>query len=136
MEIKSHLFEITQFCFLSSILLFLYLSVLLKPNFLHTKKKKKKKKEYLVFSCTVTKCERPQKPQDVCPAKDVKCGSVLERVISPPCLVPRLEGLVERKSKSHRDVGGVTEDLGGRPISRRSFQDNGDRVLVSPCSRG
>ena len=34
MEIKSHLFEIMQFCFLHSVLLFLYLSVLLKPNFL------------------------------------------------------------------------------------------------------
>ena len=34
MEIKSHLFEIMQFCFLHSILLFLYLSVLLRPNFL------------------------------------------------------------------------------------------------------
>ena len=33
MEIKSHLFEIMQFCFLHYILLFLYLSVLLKPNF-------------------------------------------------------------------------------------------------------
>ena len=32
MEIKSHLLEIIQFCFLSSVLLFLYLSVLLKPN--------------------------------------------------------------------------------------------------------
>ena len=55
MEIKSHLFEIMQFCLLHSILFFLYLSVLLKPNFLKKKKKKKKKeKDYLVFSCTVT----------------------------------------------------------------------------------
>ena len=34
MEVKSHLFEIMQFCFLHSVLLFLYLTVLLKPNFL------------------------------------------------------------------------------------------------------
>ena len=65
MEIKSHLFEIIQFCFLHSILLFLYISVLLKPNFLNNnnnnnnnkkrkKKKKEKKKEYLIFSCTAT----------------------------------------------------------------------------------
>ena len=37
MEIKSHLFEIIQFCFLHSIILFLYLSVLLEPNFLKKK---------------------------------------------------------------------------------------------------
>ena len=48
MQIKSHLFEIMQFGFLPDILLFRYLSVLLKPNFL------KKMKEYLVFSRTVT----------------------------------------------------------------------------------
>ena len=62
MEIKSHLFEIIQFCFLHSILLFLYISVLLKPNFLNNnnnnnkkkKEKKKEKKEYLIFSCTAT----------------------------------------------------------------------------------
>ena len=34
MEIKSHLFEIIQFCFLRAVLLFYYLSVLLKPDFL------------------------------------------------------------------------------------------------------
>ena len=34
METKSHLFEIMQFGFLPDILLFIYLSVLLKPNFL------------------------------------------------------------------------------------------------------
>ena len=55
MKIKSHLFEIMQFCFLHSVLLFLYLSVLLKPNFLY---KKKRRKEYLVFSCTVTYIKR------------------------------------------------------------------------------
>ena len=37
MEIKSHLTEIMQFYFLHSILLFLYLLVLLKPNFLKKK---------------------------------------------------------------------------------------------------
>ena len=37
MDIESHLFEIIQFCFLLSLLLFLYLSVLLKPNFLKKK---------------------------------------------------------------------------------------------------
>ena len=47
MEIKSYLFEMIQFCFLHSVILFLHLSVLLKPNFL------KKMNEYLVFSCTV-----------------------------------------------------------------------------------
>ena len=54
MEIKSHLFEIMQFCFVHSILLSLYLSVLLKPNFFN-----QKMKEYLVFSCsavTVRRC--------------------------------------------------------------------------------
>ena len=34
MEIKSHVFEIMQVCFLHAILLFSYLSVLLKPVFL------------------------------------------------------------------------------------------------------
>ena len=34
MEIKSHLFEIMQFCLLRAVFLFCYLSVLLKPNFL------------------------------------------------------------------------------------------------------
>ena len=53
------MFDVMQFCFLYSILLFLYLSVLLKPNFLHThkkkkKEKKKKRKKDLVFSYTVT----------------------------------------------------------------------------------
>ena len=52
MEIKSHLFEKMQFCFLHSILLFLYLSVMLRPNFL--KKTTTTTKVYLVFSCTVT----------------------------------------------------------------------------------
>ena len=47
MEIKSHLFEIMQFSFLHSVLLFLYISLLLKPNFFQNMK------EYLVFSCTV-----------------------------------------------------------------------------------
>ena len=37
MEIKSHLFEIMQLCFLHAILLVQYLSVLLKPNFLKIK---------------------------------------------------------------------------------------------------
>ena len=37
MEIKSHLFEITQFCFLHSVLLFLYFTALLTP---YLKKKK------------------------------------------------------------------------------------------------
>jgi hypothetical protein len=36
MRIKSNLFEITQFCLLHFILLFAYLSVLLKPHFLQT----------------------------------------------------------------------------------------------------
>ena len=49
MDVESHLFEIMHFCFLHYILLFLYLTVLLKPNFL-----KKKMKEYPVFSCSVT----------------------------------------------------------------------------------
>ena len=49
MEIKSHLFEIMQVCFLQSILFLLYLSVMPKTNFLNNnknnnKKKKKKKK--------------------------------------------------------------------------------------------
>ena len=39
MEIKSHLFEIMQLCFLHAILLVQYLSVMLKPNFLKKKKK-------------------------------------------------------------------------------------------------
>ena len=43
MEIKSHLFEIMLLCFLHSVLLFYYLSVLLEPNFLKKGKKKKKK---------------------------------------------------------------------------------------------
>ena len=34
MEIKSRLFEIMQFCFLGVVLLFYYLSVLLKTHFL------------------------------------------------------------------------------------------------------
>ena len=37
MEIKSHLSEIMQCCFLQAILLFYYLSVLLKTNFLNNK---------------------------------------------------------------------------------------------------
>ena len=41
MEIKSHLFQIMRIGFLHSILLFLYLSVLLKPNLLKKKKKRK-----------------------------------------------------------------------------------------------
>ena len=45
MEIKSHLFEIIQFCFLHSILLFLCLSVLLKHDFLYNKKIKKEGEE-------------------------------------------------------------------------------------------
>ena len=53
MKIKSRLFEIMQLCSLHSVLLFLYISVLLKRNFL-----KKKMKEYLVFSCTVTYVKR------------------------------------------------------------------------------
>ena len=43
MEIKSHLFEIMLLCFLHSVLLFYYLSVLLEPNFLKLGKKKKKR---------------------------------------------------------------------------------------------
>ena len=42
---KSRLFEIMQFCFLHPLLLFLYLSVLLKPNFLNKKKKQRKKEK-------------------------------------------------------------------------------------------
>ena len=49
MKTKSHLFEIMQFSFLHSVLPFLYISVLLGPNFFNNKKK-----VYLVFSCTVT----------------------------------------------------------------------------------
>ena len=51
MEIKSHLFEIMQVCFLQSILFLLYLSVMPKTNFLNNnknnnnKKTKKQKKE-------------------------------------------------------------------------------------------
>ena len=47
MEIKSHLFEIMQFCFLHSSLLFLYLLVLLKPNFI-------RKFKYTWFSHTLS----------------------------------------------------------------------------------
>ena len=57
MEIKSHLFEIMQFCFLLSVLLILYLSVLLKPNFLLKKKRKEKSGRIPVFFVRCHKCQ-------------------------------------------------------------------------------
>ena len=47
MEVKSHLCQIMQFCFLCSFLLSLYLSVLLRPNFLQ-------KLKYTWFSYTLS----------------------------------------------------------------------------------
>ena len=69
MEIKSHLFEMMQFYFLHSVLLFLYLLVLLRPNFLPPPQKKKIK-VCLVFPYTINNHELTH--QRLCVSKTLR----------------------------------------------------------------